>query len=311
VRRYRSFVSDNARWEGFPFRGDDIVISTPPKCGTTWTQTLCVMLVLGTTELPAPLSEISPWLDMQTNELSSIVTRLESQTHRRVIKTHTPFDGLPVAAGVTYICVGRDPRDVSLSWDHHMANMDMENFINARIGAVGMDDVEELGPMPEPPPEDPVERFWQWADYDGDSGAMLGITLPNILRHLQTFWDVRDRPGIALFHYSDLSADLAGEVRCLAGALGIDASDELVERIATAATFGAMRADPETFVPDVANRIWQSNTEFFHRGTSGQWRTLLDEEDLARYEKRVASLVAPDLARWAHDGWSGLPRQTY
>ena len=40
--RYRSLVADSARWDGFAFRTGDIVISTPTKCGTTWTpQMLC------------------------------------------------------------------------------------------------------------------------------------------------------------------------------------------------------------------------------------------------------------------------------
>ena len=51
--RHRSVVEDSARWEGFPFRADDIVISAPPKSGTTWMQTLCAMLVFDELELAA------------------------------------------------------------------------------------------------------------------------------------------------------------------------------------------------------------------------------------------------------------------
>jgi hypothetical protein len=47
-RRSRSIVFDGTRWAGFRFRPDDIVISTPPKSGTTWMQMLCAMVVLGT-----------------------------------------------------------------------------------------------------------------------------------------------------------------------------------------------------------------------------------------------------------------------
>jgi hypothetical protein len=39
--RYRLVTSDSSRWDGFAFRPGDVVISTPPKCGTTWTQMLC------------------------------------------------------------------------------------------------------------------------------------------------------------------------------------------------------------------------------------------------------------------------------
>src|SRR5687768_11314107 len=93
--RYRTVISDSARWDDFPFRADDIVISTPPKCGTTWTQMICALLIFRTPDLPAPLAKISPWLDMQLTDRDETVAALEAQTHRRFIKTHTPLDGLP------------------------------------------------------------------------------------------------------------------------------------------------------------------------------------------------------------------------
>ena len=61
---YRSVASDNTRWEGFRFRPDDIVISTPPKCGTTWLQMICGLLIFQDPTFDRPLAEISPWLDM-------------------------------------------------------------------------------------------------------------------------------------------------------------------------------------------------------------------------------------------------------
>ncbi|MDF2758993.1 MAG: hypothetical protein K0S99_1625, partial [Thermomicrobiales bacterium] len=42
--RYRSIIADSARWDGFAFRPGDVVISTPPKSVTTWTQMLCALL---------------------------------------------------------------------------------------------------------------------------------------------------------------------------------------------------------------------------------------------------------------------------
>jgi hypothetical protein len=124
-KRYRSFVHDSARWEGFRFRDGDIVISTPPKCGTTWTQMMCALLIFRTTDLPASLAELSPWLDMQTRPLAEVLADLDGQTHRRFIKTHTPLDGLPFDERATYLHVARDPRDVALSSENHMAKMDL------------------------------------------------------------------------------------------------------------------------------------------------------------------------------------------
>lgn len=303
LKRYRSLVMDSVRWEGFAFRDDDIVISTPPKCGTTWTQMLCALLIFDTPDLPAPLAHLSPWLDMQLYARDEVVARLEAQQHRRFIKTHTPLDGIPRAEGVTYLCVGRDPRDVSLSWEHHMANIDLGALITARAEAVGLDDLEELGPMPEPPPEDPVERFWLWAD--SPAGVMSGTTLSEILHHLQTFWDRRDEAGIALFHYSDLSADLPGQMRRLADVLNLRVAADRIEELAAAATFERMRGNADRVAPNTDRGFWISTTDFFHKGSSGQWRDLIDDDGIRRYEARVAELVAPDLAAWAHNGWLG------
>ena len=82
---------------------------------------ICALLVFQTTTFDEPLDLISPWLDMLTRERDDVVADLDAQTHRRFIKTHTPFDGLPYDQRVTYIGVGRDPRDVALSWDNHVA----------------------------------------------------------------------------------------------------------------------------------------------------------------------------------------------
>jgi hypothetical protein len=103
---------------------------------------------------------------------------------------------------VTYLCVERDPRDVALSFEHHLANLDMDAFLAARAAAVGLEDLADFGPPPAPPTGDPIERFLRWV-YD-DTGAAMGPTLAAILHHLATFWAVRNYDNVALFHYSDL-----------------------------------------------------------------------------------------------------------
>src|SRR5207247_3619830 len=109
VRRYEASMYDSNRWDGFELRPGDVIISTPPKCGTTWTQMICALLVLQEPELPLPLDTLSPWIDMVTRARAEVFADLAAQTNRRFIKTHTPLDGIPNDPTVTYICVGRDP----------------------------------------------------------------------------------------------------------------------------------------------------------------------------------------------------------
>ena len=65
---------------------------------------------------------------------TEVFADLAAQTHRRFIKTHTPLDGIPNDPTVTYICVGRHPRDVALSMDHHIDNTDSRAFLEAANG---------------------------------------------------------------------------------------------------------------------------------------------------------------------------------
>ena len=299
---YRNFVFDSSRWAGFRFRPDDIVISTPPKCGTTWTQRICALLILKTPELEKPLTTYSPWIDMLTRPRADIMADLEAQQHRRFIKTHTPFDGIPFDERVTYICVGRDPRDVALSWDAHVANADMLALFSAREAAVGNADIAEfLEQGPPPMPESESERFWAFVD-DPTPVTETASSLCAVLHHLSSFWGVKDKANVVMLHYDDLKADLEGQMRALAARLSIEIPEPLWPSLVKAATFEEMRANADKTAPGVTEAIWQDNKKFFRSGSSGQWRKVIGEGDLARYHQRVRELADPAFAAWAHHG---------
>jgi hypothetical protein len=300
VRRYQGVVYDSSRWDGFELRPGDIIISTPPKCGTTWTQMICALLVLQEPELPLPLDTLSPWIDMVSRARTEVFADLEAQTHRRFIKTHTPLDGLPGDPTVTYICVGRDPRDVALSMDHHIDNMDVGAFIAAREKAAAIDGIE-LAPLQRPPPrpDGDRERFWHWVE-DETPSTQVGSSLRRTVEHLQTFRDATEDLDVVHLHYDDLQADLGGQMLQLAARLGIDVDEHRWPDLIEAATFESMRSRADATVPGGGPDHWIDPTAFYRRGTSGQWRDLLDDADLARYAARVRELAPGDLVEWVH-----------
>ena len=304
-RRYRSLIMDSQRWDGFEFRDDDIVISTPSKCGTTWMQMQCALLVFQDPALPAPLTRLSPWLDVQTETVESVFAELAAQKHRRFIKTHTPFDGIPHHPGVTHITVGRDPRDVALSWDNHFSNLNLEAIIGRRVEVAGADDFAELMPdgVPEPP-ADPVDRFWEWMEGEGQTDEDI-TGLVGMINHLRTFWERRDDDNVALFHYADMKADLNGEMRRLASVLNIDVDESRWDELVAAATFGRMKDRAEELAPQVTHGFWNETGRFFNKGSSGQWQSFFGDDDLARYEARLREVASPDLAEWVDEGWKG------
>lgn len=297
---HTNFVWDARRWEGVRLRDGDVVISTAPKCGTTWMQMQVALLLFRTADLPAPLARLSPWLDMNTRPIADVLADLGAQTHRRFIKTHTPLSRLPWHDGVTYLHVARDPRDAALSWDNHLANTDLGRLLELRMAAVGLDDLEELGTTPPVRSEDPAERFWAWVEGDGGDGMS---SLEAAIHHSATFWRERNRANVHLFHYADQRADLGREMRRLADALGVDPpTPELVD----AAQFERMKARAAELVPNSDTPFWQSSEQFFDKARAGDWRALTGDEGPGRYAAAArATTDDEDLLAWVH-GPAGL-----
>ena len=295
--RYRTLVFDNVRWTGYRHRPGDIIISTPPKCGTTWMQNIVGMLVLGTTEFDRPMAQLSPWVDQCVRSVDDMVALTESLEHRRFVKSHTPLDGLPWHDDVTYIAVGRDPRDVAVSWQDHWDNMDLDRLVSLRAEAVGLDDLVEFPPFA-PPPEDRVERFWQWMTTREVPEFSTGLQF--LVLHLRSFWERRHEPNVVLVHYADLQADLTGEMRRLAERLDVRVTEDDLARMAEAATFESMRSRPEELAPN-AGQIWKDISRFFSQGGSGRWRALIDDSEIGRYDDIVRELSTDDeFLSWLH-----------
>ena len=185
--RYRTIVADSARWDGFAFRPSDIVISTPPKCGTTWTQKLCALLIFDGPDVPgAARRAVAVAGHAQSIDRRGVGGELAAQTHRRFIKTHTPLDGMPLRKNVTYIVVGRDPRDVAVSFEHHRANLDFAHFLELRRRSWGRTAWRNSDPAARRPRSGrAVSRVRSLRR------GRRAATLAGVLQHMQTAWQRR------------------------------------------------------------------------------------------------------------------------
>ncbi len=299
---YAGFISDNERWTRFAHRPGDIVISTPPKCGTTWTQMLCAVMVFDSPQLPDKLDAISPWLDVTTRSEQEVFDAYERQDHRRFIKTHTPLDGLPLRSDVNYIVVGRDPRDVLESWEHHRANVDNELQLQRVRNAAAADGRA----APEWSPDsvvglDPEEHFRAFVDTERSSD--VAVTLANVVHHLDTGWQRRNEPNVGVFHYLDYQRDLVGQMAELARLCDIDLGVERLRELAPAASLESMRQRSAELIPEIAtSNYWRDTDQFFRSAGRGEWREHITREELARYDERLRQLAGDDLILWLHHG---------
>jgi aryl sulfotransferase len=295
---YRCGLTDSRRWRALRLRPDDIVISVPSRCGTTWTQMICALLIFQTPDLPAALTAVSPWLDMFLRPIADVTRTLDAQRHRRFIKTHTPLDGLPQRPGVTYVVVGRDPRDVAVSMAHHRPNLD--DKVIHRLMASG--DQAPTGPPSTPArPAGPRERVLRWINDPRPATENLD-SLRTVVHHLGQAWQLRNEPAVILLHHADLRRDLAGQMRQLADRLDLRVPQKRWPALVRAATFTSMRAKADQLAPDERLGLFISNSAFFRSGRPGQWREVLNDADLAAYDGLIRSLAASDFVDWAENG---------
>jgi aryl sulfotransferase len=196
-RIYTDSVSDSSRWDAFVPRVRDIVVSTPPKSGTTWTQGILAMLIAGDPEVDAQTSMKSPWIDFTMRDLGEVMARLEAQEHRRQVKTHTPFDGIPFWPQIRYVTVYRHPIDVHFSYRKHLANMARD------VGQAPLSD-------------NPSESFREFLAEDVDHRG-----LGPILDHYRCTLAREPHENLIRLHYADMLRDLPGAVASLAAHVGI------------------------------------------------------------------------------------------
>ncbi len=288
LRPYRTAVFDNRRWAGFTPRPRDIFVCTPPKCGTTWTQTIVASLLWPDGDAPGPVMMISPWLEFELFPIDFVESTLAAQTHRRFIKSHTPADGIPFFDDAKYVVVGRDGRDAFMSLCNHVERFKGEarDALNLRAAADG------VPPMP---------------GWNGDVHGFFAEYLkePMVLEHIASFWARRSDPRILFVHFNDLKADLAGEMRRIARFLDIDVPEAKWPACVARCTFEAMRERGSEIGPfDVA--FEGGAKSFLFKGTNGRWRDVLTPAEQAAYEKRVAELLPADAAAWLERGRSAL-----
>jgi aryl sulfotransferase len=288
-------VLDSTRWSVYNHRPGDIIISTSYKTGTTWTQTIVANLIFQDGALPAPVDTMSPWLDMAIPPLDVISQGLEAQTHRRVIKSHLPLDGLPYFETARYIVVGRDTRDVFMSiWNHHSGYTDqLKEMMKDRAKVTGTEF---------PQYENLHEMLKDWVAKSAFEWESSGFPYWSHLHHAQTWWDYRHLPNILLVHYTDLLADPEGQIRRMAKYLDIAIDEKLLPGILERISFNSMKENFNMIMPGADHAFRGGAQTFMNKGVNGRWRGVLTDAELEQCRAAVERELTPDCAAWLEHG---------
>lgn len=300
-RVYRNHHLDSTRWDHVTLRDDDIVITTPYKCGTTWTQHITAGLLHGPgTDVSR---DLSPWVDARFwGDITPIAAALEARTDRRFMKSHLALDGTRFDSRVKYVIVGRDLRDVFMSLLNHYG----------AYGDIAMQRLNdaELPGAPIPAFDGDVHAWWSrwlhegWFEWETDGWPFWSAT-----HHWSTWWTARDEPNVFFLHYGDLKTDPVGEIRRLADFYELDVDDDHVKAVAESTDFARVReralANEAASGGNVGSLFEGGVGRFFFKGTNGRWRDVLTDAELRDYEQKMASLE-PSLRDWLERGRAAL-----
>ena len=284
-RLYLGPLTDSRRWDRVALRDDDVIVATPPKCGTTWMQTIIALLMSGDPEVEPNLSINMPWVDIRLCDIEEVAQRLERMTHRRCLKSHTPLDGLPRHDRAQFICVFRHPLDAHFSYRHHLANIPINWFDHWY-------------------PADDPERITFRRFLDGGAEGFDGDAMPlaHILRHYQAALAAANRPNVHLFHYADMVSDLPGTFERVADILGVTHWPDIMTQLIASAGFDHMRAHATRYAPGGGTGFLKSDAGFFESGSHGKWVGQLTEGELAAYEAVMDAHLATKDRRWLEHG---------
>ena len=291
---YQSALLDSTRWNHYTPRDNDVIVATSIKSGTTWTLNIVRQLIFLGQEAP-PYKEL--WIDSRFQwPLDELMGELEAQTHRRYIKSHLALDGLPYYPQVKYIVVGRDARDVFMSFWNHYRNFTpgVYDFIN------GLPD--RVGPPFPVCPED-IHEVWHdwitrgWFDWESEGYPCWGT-----MHNVQSWWDYRHLENILFVHYNDLKADLAKQVKRIATFLDIEVPEAALPGLLDTLSLEAMRDEAVRTRPEWFRGWTEGARTFFFKGTNGRWKDVLSADEVALYEEAAARELTPECRAWLEQG---------
>ncbi|MEY8015079.1 sulfotransferase domain-containing protein [Mycobacterium servetii] len=297
TRVLRDYLSNSSVWEDFlvqgGFVGGDIVVADPFKAGTTWTQRIVQQILHNGEEGDAGLSNTSPWLDSGWGEHAEMLATLKGQREagtRRVMKSHLPADALPIAPVARYVFVGRNGKDLGISFHNYLHNFSPATMAEInRIHAAWSGDSAPLVI-----PEDMSTFFDLWLETNGYGCC-------DLIDVMASWWRLKDEPNILLLHYRQLKDDLPGQIAQLAEFFSIDPGSLRMDAIVEHCSFDYMSARAEKMAP-FGGAHMSSPQAFFHKGLKRDHRTELSPQQVERFDRVALNKLGAECAHWLETG---------
>ncbi|XP_067560106.1 sulfotransferase 1C4-like isoform X2 [Pseudorca crassidens] len=251
----------------FQARPDDLLISTYPKAGTTWTQEI-VDLIQNEGDIDrsqrAPTHERFPFIEWKIPGMESGLEQANAMPSPRILKTHLPIHLLPpsfLEKNCKMIYVARNPKDSMVSYYHfHRMNKGL------------------------PAPGTWEEYFESFLAGDGERTQLCSHPFSKSSNTLQRSISL-EQQGLCLLHREGItsvtfslssgfsSQNPKHEILKLAEFIGKSLDDKVLDTIVHYSSFDVMKQNPManyTSIP--APFMNHSISPFMRKGAVGDWK---------------------------------------
>lgn len=252
----------------FQARATDVLITTPPKAGTTWMQQILHQLRTGGDDSFSSIDDVVPWLENMRAGKSwkAILQHYETLPDPRVFKTHCTAEQTPGIGTVSIILSSRDPRDCCVSFYHHIMNMTDEARAQAKLTAPGTF-------------EQHVDQWLAFAAW---------------YRNVKSWWPYHDDPKVLWLRYQDMKKDLPSIIDQITAFLQWDITPEQKARVIEYSSFDWMKAHDEKFSSQGGDgRPVFKPGKFVRKGKVGSYRDLMTAEQEQRILEKAHELLEP------------------
>uniref|UniRef100_A0A0K0FTM2 Sulfotransferase 6B1 (inferred by orthology to a human protein) n=1 Tax=Strongyloides venezuelensis TaxID=75913 RepID=A0A0K0FTM2_STRVS len=233
-------------------RDDDVFVVTTPKSGTTWNLFICLNLLRvdymkGSQEM---ITDV-PFLDSFSSEV------LDLFPIQRIFKTHFYYDWIPKSKKAKYIYTVRNPKDVLVSYYHHVRNMKINEWENGDFNVM----------------------FDMFLNDEIESGGYF--------MHVKSWLPHIHEENVLFLVYEDMCKDLKGNIIKIARFLGGNANrvledPKLLDEVVETCTFKSMHDKNELF----SSQITMRTKTFIRKGGSKNWKKYLTKEQSDLIDKK-------------------------
>lgn len=277
------------------WRDGDVVISVPPKSGTTWTMNIVHQLLTGGTADFRDIYAEVPWIEFLGDPAAThadVLDRLAAMPtgRRRAFKTHSAPPTVPFLSGegaprVKYVVVVRNPEEALVSFwpflaQHSEAWFDLWQMPRAAICR----------------PDFP-SFYTEVIDGHGMQGAFFGF--------LAAWWPLRRQPNVLFVHFADLKRSHDASIRRIARFLGVAPSEDRWPTILEHTSFRWMKHHEEKFEAHTVGKVpVLKSGAMIRKGEAGGAVADGMTPGISRHLRETGARILPDpeALAWLYEG---------